>query len=59
MSKKEAVMTSVVIFNLLYNTLFEKLPNQYENDIDVKTHLRYEHLRHQYFEGGISIYGQS
>ena len=40
-------------------TLFEKLPYPtYQSDeVDLKTNLVYEHLKSQYFGGGLSIYG--
>ncbi len=51
--------TAAAVFNMVNKTLFETLPYPtYESeDIDVKTNLVYEHLKHQYFGGGISIYG--
>jgi type I restriction enzyme R subunit len=52
--------TSAAVFNYVNKTLFEVLPYPtYEtDDIDLKTNLVYEHLKHQYFGGGVSIYGQ-
>jgi type I restriction enzyme R subunit len=51
--------TSAAVFNYVSNILFEKLPSSFVNDdIDLKTNLVYEHLKHQYFGGGMSIYGQ-
>jgi type I restriction-modification system DNA methylase subunit len=34
-------------------------PTYQTEDIDLKTNLVFEHLKHQYFRGGMSIYGQS
>lgn len=41
-------------------TLFEVLPypTYQTDDIDLRTNLVYEHLKHQYFGGGMSIYGR-
>jgi type I restriction enzyme R subunit len=52
--------TSAAVFNYVNKTLFEVLPYPtYQiDDIDLKTNLVYEHLKQQYFGGGISIYGQ-
>lgn len=53
-------VTAAAVFNTVSKTLFEALPYPtYQTDeIDLKTNLVYEHLKHQYFGGGISIYGQ-
>jgi len=55
----EKSVTSAAVFNYVNKTLFEVLPypTYASEDIDVKTNLVYEHLKHQYFGGGISIYG--
>jgi type I restriction enzyme R subunit len=52
--------TAAAVFNMVNKTLFETLPYPtYESeDVDVKTNLVYEHLKHQYFGGGMSIYGK-
>lgn len=52
-------VTAAAVFNVVSKTLFEKLPYPaYKtDDIDLKTHLVYEHLKHQYFGGGVSVYG--
>lgn len=52
--------TVAAVFNYVNNSLYEKLPYPtYQNeDIDLKTNLVYQHLRHQYFGAGKSIYGQ-
>lgn len=52
--------TSAAVFNYVNKTLFEVLPypTYQTDDIDLKTNLVYEHLKHQYFGGGMSIYGQ-
>ena len=52
-------VTAAAVFNYVSNTLFEKLPASFVNDdIDIKTNLVYEHLKHQYYGGGFSIYGK-
>lgn len=55
----DKAITAAAVFNTVNKTLFETLPYPtYESeDIDVKTNLIYEHLKHQYFGGGVSIYG--
>jgi type I restriction enzyme R subunit len=52
--------TAAAVFNAVSKTLFESLPYPtYENDdIDLKTNLLFEHLKQQYYGGGISIYGE-
>lgn len=56
----EKAVTSAAVFNTVYKTLFNKLPYPtYENeDIDLRTALVYEHLKSQYFGGGVSVYGE-
>ena len=51
--------TAAAVFNTVSKTLFELLPypTYQTNDVDLKTNLVYEHLKHQYFGGGVSIYG--
>ena len=51
--------TAAAVFNTVSKTLFELLPypTYQTNDVDLKTNLIYEHLKHQYFGGGLSIYG--
>lgn len=53
-------VTAAAVFNTVSKTLFETLPYPtYQlDDIDLKTNLVYDHLKHQYFGGGSSIYGQ-
>lgn len=53
-------VTAAAVFNTISRTLFETLPypTYQTSDIDLKTNLVYEHLKHQYFGGGLSIYGQ-
>ncbi|MCP9769430.1 type I restriction endonuclease subunit R [Lacihabitans sp. LS3-19] len=54
----EKSLTAASVFNYVSNTFFEKLPSAYLNeDIDLKTNQVYEHLKSQYFGGGVSIYG--
>jgi type I restriction enzyme R subunit len=52
-------VTAAAVFNAVSKTLFEALPypTYKTDDIDVKTHMVYEHLKHQYYGGGVSIYG--
>jgi len=56
----EKTTTSASVFNFVSKTLFEILPypTYLIEDIETKTNLVYEHLRHQYFGGGLSVYGQ-
>jgi type I restriction enzyme R subunit len=53
-------VTAAAVFNAVSNTLFEALPypTYQPDDIDLKTSLVYEHLKNQYFGGGMSIYGK-
>jgi len=53
-------LTAAAIFNYVNKMLFEVLPYpKYKtDDIDLKTNLVYDHLKHQYYGGGKSIYGQ-
>jgi type I restriction enzyme R subunit len=53
-------VTAAAVFNTVSKTLFETLPypTYQTDDIDLKTNLVFEHLKHQYFGGGMSIYGQ-
>jgi type I restriction enzyme R subunit len=48
-------VTAAAVFNTVSKTLFETLPypTYQTDDIDLKTNLVYEHLKHQYFGGGI------
>lgn len=52
-------VTAAAVFNMVSKTLFETLPYpSYQTDeIDLKTNLVYEHLRQQYYGGGLSVYG--
>ena len=56
----EKAETTAAVYRYVNDTLFEKLPypTYQTDDIDLKTNLVYEHLKHQYFGGGMSIYGQ-
>ena len=56
----EKSVTAAAVFNYVNKTLFEVLPYPtYETDeIDLKTNLVFEHLKHQYYGGGVSIYGR-
>jgi len=53
-------VTAAAVFNYVNKTLFEVLPypTYQTDDIDLRTNLVFEHLKHQYFGGGISIYGR-
>mgnify|MGYP000455481357 CR=1 FL=1 len=53
-------VTAAAVYNTVSKTLFEALPypTYQTDDIDLKTHLVYDHLKIQYFGGGVSIYGQ-
>ena len=52
-------VTAAAVFNLVSNRLFQTLPfpTYQSDDVDLRTNLVYEHLKNQYFGGGISIYG--
>ena len=56
----EKSVTAAAVFTTVSKTLFETLPypTYQTDDIDLKTNLVYEHLKHQYFGGGVSIYGE-
>jgi type I restriction enzyme R subunit len=53
-------LTAAAVFTTVHQTLFDALPypTYQTDDIDLKTQLVYEHLKHQYYGGGRSIYGQ-
>ena len=53
-------VTAAAVFNAVSKTLFESLPypTYLTDDIDLKTNMVYEHLKHQYFGGGLSVYGR-
>jgi len=53
-------VTAAAVFTTVSRILFEALPypTYQTDDIDLKTNLVYEHLKHQYFGGGVSIYGR-
>jgi len=53
-------VTAAAVFNTVNKTLFEALPypTYHTNDIDLRTNLIYEHLKHQYYGGGLSVYGK-
>lgn len=52
-------VTAAAVFTTVSSILFKELPYPtYEtHDIDLKTNLVYEHLKQQYYGGGVSIYG--
>lgn len=51
--------TIAAVYTFVNDTLFNYLPYPtYQNDdVDLKTNLVYEHLKQQYFGGGVSVYG--
>jgi len=53
-------VTAASVFNYVSQTLFKELPypTYQTDDIDLKTNMVFEHLRNQYFGGGVSIYGK-
>jgi type I restriction enzyme R subunit len=55
----EKTETVAAVYTFVNNKLFIALPYPaYQtDDIDLKTNLVYEHLKHQYFGGGMSVYG--
>lgn len=52
-------VTAAAVFNTVSKSLFEWMPYPaYDTDeIDLKTNLVYQHLKQQYYGGGLSIYG--
>lgn len=56
----EKTKTVAAVYTFVNNTLFNSLPfpTYQTDDIDLKTNLVYEHLKHQYYGGGNSIYGR-
>ncbi|HCE56610.1 MAG TPA: type I restriction endonuclease subunit R [Prolixibacteraceae bacterium] len=56
----EKSTTAAAVFNVVSKTLFESLPypTYQSDDVDLKTNLVFEHLKHQYYGGGVSIYGE-
>lgn len=55
----EKTETVAAIYKFVNDKLFVTLPypTYQTDDIDLKTNLVYEHLKHQYFGGGVSVYG--
>lgn len=53
-------VTAAAVYNYVNKTLFEVLPypTYQTDDVDSRTNLVYEHLKHQYYGGGVSIYGR-
>jgi type I restriction enzyme R subunit len=53
-------VTAAAVFNTVNKTLFEAMPypTYHTDDIDLRTNLIYEHLKHQYYGGGLSVYGK-
>ena len=53
-------VTAASVFNYVSQTLFKELPypTYQTDDIDLKTNMVFEHLRNQYFGGGVSVYGK-
>jgi type I restriction enzyme R subunit len=56
----EKTVTAAAVYTTINSKLFTTLPYSAYNsdDIDLKTNLVYEHFKHQYFGGGVSIYGR-
>jgi type I restriction enzyme, R subunit len=55
----EKSVTAAAVYNTVNSKLFTRLPSTYELDeVNVITNLVYEHLKQQYYGGGISIYGR-
>ncbi|MBK7886890.1 MAG: type I restriction endonuclease subunit R [Bacteroidetes bacterium] len=52
-------VTAAAVYNTVNKTLFETLPYPtYATEaVDLKTNLIFEHLKQQYFGGGLSMYG--
>lgn len=52
--------TAASVYNYVNKTLFTVLPypTYQTDDIDLKTGLIYDHLRSQYYGGGVSVYGR-
>lgn len=52
-------VTAAAVFNYVNKTLFNVLPypTYKTDDIDLKTNLVYDHLKQQYYGGGVSVYG--
>ncbi|MDI1291461.1 MAG: type I restriction endonuclease subunit R [Methylobacter sp.] len=52
-------VTAAAVFNYVDKKLFEALPypTYQTEDIGLTTNLIYEHLKHQYFGEGVSVYG--
>ena len=52
-------VTAAAVYNTINKTLFQTLPypTYHTDDIDLKTNLVYDHLKHQYYGGGLSVYG--
>lgn len=55
----EKAATAAAVFNTVSKILFETLPypTYQVDDIDRRTTLVYDHLKHQYFRGGTNAYG--
>lgn len=55
----EKTETVAAVYKFVNNKLFTSLPypTYQTDDIDLKTNLVYEHLKQQYYGGGVSIYG--
>ncbi len=56
----DKTLTSAAVYNTVSNTLFGSLPHPtyQQDDIELKTNLVFQHLRMQYFGGGMSVYGE-
>ncbi|MFN4971399.1 MAG: type I restriction enzyme endonuclease domain-containing protein [Bacteroidota bacterium] len=58
-SWSDKALTAASVYNIVNKTLFESLPypTYRSQDVDLKTNQIFEHLRHQYADGGVRIYG--
>jgi type I restriction enzyme R subunit len=56
----EKSVTAAAVFNTVNSKLFTTLPYSAYNseEVNVITNLVFEHLKHQYYGGGVSIYGR-
>jgi len=52
-------VTSAAVFTMVSKTLFNSLPypSYQTEEVELKTNLVFEHLKHQYYGGGMSVYG--
>ncbi|MDD4099541.1 MAG: type I restriction endonuclease subunit R [Candidatus Cloacimonetes bacterium] len=55
----EKALTAAAVYTTVNQTLFDYLPfpAYHEEDIETKTNLLMDHLKNQYYGGGLSVYG--